>query len=72
MIILHLQKLFLHGLVEMQELVKVMFIQVLLTLTSSWQQQNFVMVVAQMGIVVVNVEGQTIHATFNFNFHGKP
>jgi hypothetical protein len=29
------------------------------------------MVVAQMGIVVVNVEGRTIHATFNFNLHGK-
>jgi hypothetical protein len=28
----------------------------LLTLTSSWQQPNLVMVVAQMGIVAVNVE----------------
>jgi hypothetical protein len=30
------------------------------------------MVVAQMGIVVINVEGQTMHVTFNFNLHGKP
>jgi hypothetical protein len=30
------------------------------------------MVVAQMQIVVVNVKGQTIYATFNFNLHGKP
>jgi hypothetical protein len=29
------------------------------------------MVIAQMGIVVVNVKGQTIRATFNFNLHGK-
>jgi hypothetical protein len=29
----------------------------LLTLTSSWQQPNLLMVVAQMGIVAVNVEG---------------
>jgi hypothetical protein len=43
----------------------------LLALASSWQQSNFVMVVAQMGIVVVNAEGRTIHATFNFNLHGK-
>ncbi len=47
-------------------------IRALLTLTFSWQQLNFVMVVAQMGIDVVNVKGQIIHATFNFNFHGKP
>jgi hypothetical protein len=30
------------------------------------------MVVAQMRIVVVNVKGRTIHATFNFNLHAKP
>jgi hypothetical protein len=30
------------------------------------------MVVAQMGIVAVNVEGQAIHSTFNFNLNGKP
>jgi hypothetical protein len=30
------------------------------------------MVVPQMGIVVVNARGQTIHATFNFNLHAKP
>jgi hypothetical protein len=30
------------------------------------------MIVAQMEIVIVNVEGWTIHATFNFNLHGKP
>jgi hypothetical protein len=29
------------------------------------------MVIAQMRIVVVNVKGRTIHATFNFNLHGK-
>jgi hypothetical protein len=30
------------------------------------------MVIAQMGIVAVNGESWTIHATFNFNLHGKP
>jgi hypothetical protein len=30
------------------------------------------MVVAQMGIIAINVEGRTIHATFNFNLNGKP
>ncbi len=30
------------------------------------------MVIAQMGIAIINVEGWTIHATFNFNLHGKP
>jgi hypothetical protein len=25
-----------------------------------------------MGIVTINVEGQVIHATFNFNLYGKP
>jgi hypothetical protein len=40
-------------------------ISALLTLASNWQQPNFVMIVAQMGLVAIN-------ATFNFNFHGKP
>ncbi len=30
------------------------------------------MVITQMGIVPINVEGWTIHATLNFNFHQKP
>ncbi len=30
------------------------------------------MVVAQIKIVAINVEGWTSHATFNFNLHGKP
>jgi hypothetical protein len=47
-------------------------IWVLLTLAFSWRQPNFVMVVAQMGIVVISVGGRTIHATFIFNLHGKP
>ncbi len=32
-------------------------IQILLTLASSWQQLNSMMVVTQMGIVAINVEG---------------
>jgi hypothetical protein len=47
-------------------------IHALLTLASSWQQSSAVMVVTQMRIVTINVEGQTIHAMFYFSLNNKP
>jgi hypothetical protein len=42
------------------------------TLFFDWQQPNFVMVITQMGMATMSVEGHTIHATFKFNLNRKP
>jgi hypothetical protein len=47
-------------------------IHALLTLASTWQWPNAVMVVALMEIAAMNAKGQTIHATFNFSLNNKP